>query len=131
LSSVDQNRVLRLLADQRELFARQGGVHPSWRYYRGRRLGPFYRLLYRQDGKQRAVYLGADLALAEEVRAALGELQSPLRERRERRRLLEGARRALRAQMTELDRELKKVGLYRKGNEVRGAGPLPTPRGQK
>ena len=42
----------------RRLLATQGTVTASWREYQGRRLGPFYRLAYREGNRQRSVYLG-------------------------------------------------------------------------
>jgi hypothetical protein len=120
--SVAQKReeVLKFLADHAALLARQGSVQESWRLYRGERLGPYFRLLYRRDRKQQNLYLGADRALAEEVRTALEGLQAPLRERRELARLRAQARAALRAQKRELDQELRRLGAHLKGFEVRG-----------
>jgi hypothetical protein len=83
-------------------------------------LGPFFRLLYREGSRQRAVYLGRDPALAEEVRAALRKMQEPLREKRRLHEQLREARKAFRSRKRELGRELGQVGLRLKGNEVRG-----------
>jgi hypothetical protein len=66
------------------------------------------------------VYLGRDPALAEEVRAALREMQRSLEEKRGLRRQVQAARKVFRDQQRELDRELARVGLYRKGSEIRG-----------
>jgi hypothetical protein len=119
---VDQKRraILRFLTEHPELFGRQGTVHPSWRAYRGRRLGPFFRLAFRQAGKQQSIYLGCDPAFAAEVRATLEQLQAPVQTERELRKLCATARQALAEQKRRLDHELTPLGLYRQGSEVRG-----------
>ena len=44
-------------------FAHQGAVVASWQTYRGRRLGPYYWLAFRDSGRQRSIYLGRSLAV--------------------------------------------------------------------
>lgn len=100
---------------------RQGALVASYRARGALRLGPYYKLTCRDDaGRQRAAYLGADSPLVAEVSRRLSELQAPLRTRR----IIDQARRAARrfqaAANTELDQQLKRVGLYRKGSEIRG-----------
>jgi len=107
----------------------QGSVHQSWRYYRGRRVGPYYRLLYRNRGSQEIIYLGKDDILAEQVSALLRVWQAPMRERHYLSLLRSRARAAFRAHQRALDRELWNQGLYRKGNEIRG-WRQPRPKGQ-
>lgn len=118
---VDQKsaEVHRLLASHAVVLSRQGSVHQSWRYYRGRRLGPFYRLIYRQGGRQWSVYLGRDEGLANEVRQALRKLQAPLQHRALDRQLAL-VKAMQKKQKQALDAELHRRGLYRKGNEIRG-----------
>src|SRR5438128_2286938 len=105
---------------QAAILSRQGSVHESWRLYKGEKLGPYFRLLYRHDGRPHCVYLGADGALAEAVRQALQELQAPRRERRALGRLRALARAALRKQKRALDGELRRRGACLKGWKVRG-----------
>jgi hypothetical protein len=99
----------------------------------GAGVGSDYKLVCRDaEGRQHAVYLGPAGPLVDETRQALDRLQAPLRERRR----IQAARQALRWELaksrTELDAELVKVGLYRKGSEIRGwagagaAGRAPT-----
>jgi len=120
--SVDQNshRALGLIASRPTLFARQGAVVATWRKYRGRRLGPYFRLAYREAGRQCSVYLGRASRVVEAVRARLAELQRPLK----RSRIYRQARAQIKASLgpvkRELDRRLRRVGLYMKGFEVRG-----------
>jgi hypothetical protein len=120
--SVDQKRaaVRRLLAELASTLRRQGSVQQSWRTYRGRRLGPFYRLAYREGGRQCSVYLGSDEELVNEVRQTLQVLQSPLRHDRQLERQLTLVKAALKDQKQALDGELRQQGLYRKGAEIRG-----------
>ena len=71
-------------------FSRQGVVVATWREYEGRRLGPYYRLAWREEGRQRSLYLGCSTWVVEKVRELLAGLQRELREGRVLRRL-EGA----------------------------------------
>jgi hypothetical protein len=122
-NSVDQRRLAvgTFLAAHAANIARQGTIVQSWRRRGRRRLGPYYRLACRDAaGRQRSVYLGPSGPMVDEARDALRRLQSPRRQRRE----IEGARRALWRELamsrSELDAELAKVGLKRKGSEIRG-----------
>ncbi|HUT90503.1 MAG TPA: hypothetical protein VMY37_13460 [Thermoguttaceae bacterium] len=119
---VDQkaDRALALIASRARLFARQGAVVATWRSYRGRRLGPYWRLAYREAGRQCSVYLGRAGRGVERVRQALAELQGRLRWRRTYRRLCRQVKASLRACQAEFDRQLRRLGLRRKGFEVRG-----------
>lgn len=120
--SVDQKstRVWRYLTDNAVELSRGGAVVASWRVYRGRRLGPYFRLTCRTDGKQRSCYLGTDTELADQVREELRRLQAPLVAERK----LNGHRRSLRRELGRLrrllDRELQACGLWLQGGEVRG-----------
>ena len=120
--SVDQNthRALGLIASRPEIFARRGSVVASWRTYRGRRLGPYFRLTYREAGRQCSVYLGRAGRVVETVRERLAELQGPLKRSRIYRQARAEIKAALGPVKRELDRRLRRVGLYMKGFEVRG-----------
>lgn len=122
-NSVDQRHAAahRFLAEHRDALARQGAVVPTWRRRGDRRVGPYYLLVCRvSNGGQRSLYLGRSGPLVVEVSAALSLLQLALREKRR----LATARRQLRSGLTKakraLDSELEKIGLTRKGMEVRG-----------
>ncbi len=122
-NSVDQRRLAleTFLAAHAASLARQGAIVPTWRRRGRRRLGPYYLLVCRDEaGRQRTVYLGPSGPIVDEARDALRRLQSPRRQRRE----IEGARRALGRELalsrSVLDAELAKVGLTRKGSEIRG-----------
>jgi hypothetical protein len=124
---VDQRRaaVRQLVAEHAALSGRQGSVQASWRWRRGKKLGPFFRLSYRRGETQASFYLGADEALAEEVRQLLAPLQAPLRQRLERERRLAQARALLRQHKQDFRQEISHLGLTLKGSEIRGWRSLP------
>jgi hypothetical protein len=121
-SFVDQklHAVWALLAAQPEIFSRQGTVRVSWRSHQGRQLGPYFRLVYRERDRQRALYLGSCAELAAQVRDALQVLQAPRRRQRAWQVLWKKGCAALRQHKQEWDAELRKLGLYLKGYEIRG-----------
>ena len=115
-----QRRILAWLAAHPDLFQRQGKVLESWRYHAGRQLGPYYRLMFRDQGKQRTLYLGDCSAFASEVRQALDRLQAAPHQERATACRRAAARAALRQSKQEWEAELHKQGLFLKGYEVRG-----------
>jgi hypothetical protein len=119
---VDQylHKVLDLLSARPALFAEQGTVHSSWRQSAGKRSGPYYRLSYRDGGKQRCVYLGCSASVVTQVQLALAQLQAPWRERRRGERLLAAAKTSYRHTKKLLAAELAKHELHLQGNEIRG-----------
>jgi hypothetical protein len=109
-----------LIAACPKRFARQGSVSVTWRRRMGKTFGPYYRLSYREKGRQRAVYLGREGPVVQRVRQMLDALHAPLRQRGVWKRFEHTARlhlRAIRAQVTTL---LRPLGLRLKGAEVRG-----------
>ncbi len=112
--------ISRWILAHRELLSKQGTVVVSWRNYDGRRLGPFYRLAYRDGERQCSVYLGKSVELADQVRALLEECQAAVREQRAWQRIGEQARMGLKRHKDLWSQELAKVGLYLRGSEVRG-----------
>lgn len=119
---VDQRRatVEAFLARHGEVLKRQGVVVATFRHRDGRRLGPYYRLVCRTEGRQISVYLGPPGPLVEDVRRRVAALQAPLVAARRRGHVRLALRRQAAVARRELDAELKPRGLYRKGNEVRG-----------
>ena len=120
--SVDQRRIAveRFFAVHHNLLAEQGAVVTTYRHRGGRRLGPYYKLACRSNGRQVAVYLGVDDDLIGRVRELLAQLQQTRAERVRLgtvRRILRQHSKAARQQ---LDAELRPLGLYRKGYEIRG-----------
>jgi hypothetical protein len=102
------------------LLAKQGRVVEAWRTYRDRKLGPYFRLAYREHGRQRSIYLGQSIELADRVRALLQECQARVRQQRAWQRLREQARTELKRNRAAWRHELARVGLRLQGSEVRG-----------
>ena len=127
---VDQQThpALALIARRAELFARQGSIAAAWRRRGSRTYGPYYRLCYREDGRQRSVYLGREGTLVAQVRQTLADLQRPLRQRRAVARLQRQVKTSLRAEKGRLNRHLCRLGLRLQGFEVRGWRTSPTRR---
>ncbi len=126
------HKATQLLQNHPDRFAGQGAVVATWRTYRGRRLGPYYRLAWRENGRQRSIYLGRQGPIVEEVRLLLHQAHTSRRIRREHRlriaRLQKELIRPIRQYIKEIFR-LFGNGLYIKGSEIRGirtAGPRLT-----
>jgi hypothetical protein len=130
---VDQRRVAveQFVAAHRQQLLHQGAIVPKWRQRGARKVGPYFLLVVRgADGRQHSVYLGQPGPLVDEVRQMLADLQAPNTERRQLALVRKQLRTALKQSKQQLDRELAKAGLYRKGHEIRGwsrAVPNRTP----
>jgi hypothetical protein len=111
---------LQLIAARGDLFARLGSVVATWRRRAGKTFGPYYSLIYREDGRQRSVYLGRMGAVVQEVRQALSTLQQSIRQLRLVDRLRRQARASLRIHKFRVHALLRPFGLRLKGFEVRG-----------
>jgi hypothetical protein len=113
-------RIHAFLHARRSLLSTQGVIVASWRSYQGRRLGPYHRLAYREQGRQRSLYLGCAIDLVRLVRRTLTEFQRTLCETQVFRRLRSAARKALRASKDRLRQHLAAVGIRLQGFEFRG-----------
>lgn len=111
---------LRLIAARPDLFTRQGNVAASYRRRGAKMFGPYYRLSYRQNGRQCSVYLSVAGPLVKRVRQALSALQLPLDQRRTLNRLRQSILVSLRVQKLRVNTLLHPFGLRLKGFEVRG-----------
>ncbi|MFH1924715.1 MAG: hypothetical protein ABIP48_33100 [Planctomycetota bacterium] len=124
--SVDQKAAARFerveaqVAAAPGVFAVGGTVVATWRTYRGRRLGPYFRLAYRKGRRQCSIYLGRSEELAGRVRDLLAKLQDLNRWRRTSRRMQREARKSLRRWLEYLGKQLAELGIQRKGFEFRG-----------
>lgn len=124
--TVDQKQLKRrevLLARTREAapaIAVAGSIVKSWRTYQGRLLGPFYRLAYRESGRQKSIYIGKDAELVSAARLLLDELQATERIRRTMERQRSAVRASPRVAKAAWAQELQKDGLRLKGFEIRG-----------
>ncbi len=92
----------------------------SYREYKGQRLGPYYRLAYREEGRQRSVYLGCDEGIVAGVKRLLAELHKPRERQKAMARLMKEAKARLRASLARLKEEVAAWGLTMRGLEVRG-----------
>ena len=115
------DRVEAQLSAHPALFATQGAVLATWRTYRGRRLGPYFRVSWRERGRQRSIYLGRSEELASRVRRLLDDRHRPRREKRRFERLKAQVRASLRRCKARLKEELAMIGIHLKGFEFRGA----------
>jgi hypothetical protein len=109
---------LALIDARPDLFARQGAVVATWQ--REGTPGPYYRLVYREAGRQRAVYLGRDGVGVDQVRRALAALREPRRRQRALRRMRRQVAAALRIHRAALQARLRPLGLRLHGAGIRG-----------
>jgi hypothetical protein len=115
-----EQRVMRWMMDRAALLSRQGYVAETWRFHRGRRLGPYYQLRYREQHCARSLYLGRDPALTEQVRERLRHMQATRRVMREAKKEWQRERATLRQLLAPARAELRRIGLWMKGFEIRG-----------
>ena len=115
-----QHKALQLLEANPRLFAQQGSVVATWRKYGEKKLGPYWRLVYREEGRQRTVYLGRFGTLVRLVRARLRHLQQYRDLRRFINRTVRQTKASLRTVKQDLAMRLRRWGLRLKGWEVRG-----------
>ncbi len=108
------------IAASREVLSRQGAVVASWRVRRGRRMGPYFRLAFREAGRQVSIYLGQCAELAEKVRLLVAELQAPARLDRVVRQATAAGKAALRACKARMKSVMASWGLYARGWNVFG-----------
>jgi hypothetical protein len=114
------DRVREAIRRREAIMARQGTVVATWRTRQGRKVGPYYRLAWRENGRQKSLYLGCSAELAQAVRQMLADLQRPLRVDRAFLAARKQGWAALRAHKIVLARELARYALYLHGWEVRG-----------
>jgi hypothetical protein len=99
----------------RELIACGGSVVASWKIHRGKRLGPYYRVAFRENRRQRARYIGSNEQLATMVRELIDELKSPRRTTQTIRRARAAVRQALRHSLAETESLVAPLGYRRRG----------------
>jgi hypothetical protein len=97
----------------------QGFVAVEYRDYRGARLGPYFKLRWRRDGKQRVTYLARDAEKAETVSIALAQLQKKKVLERQLARMFLEARRSLRKAKQEMAAAMASRGKYYHGYSSR------------
>lgn len=121
ISKIVDQRVRKFLEENEDRLARQGSIVSGYRQRDGRRWGPYFRLMCRlEDGRQTSVYLGANIALVDQVRDCLSELQAPIRDDRCLRKVRLQIRRELAIVHIGLSEQIVDFGLFLHGNDVRG-----------
>lgn len=108
------------MAARPELFVWQGSVVASHRRRRTQSYGPYYRLAYRDGGRQCSIYLGREGPLVEQVRQALGRLQQNRLQHQTLERMRRQVQASLRVQKLRVNTLLHPLGLHMKGFETRG-----------
>jgi hypothetical protein len=111
---------LRLIAARPDIFIRQGHIAATRRRRNGKTFGPYYRLAYRDAGRQCSVYLGRAGVLVDMVRQALAHLQGHRIALRRFNTMARQIRAAMRIEKLNLASLLRPFGLRMKGFEVRG-----------
>ncbi len=114
---VDQKRLLiaNYIAQRADVFKSQGSVLATYRTYKGKTTGPYYRLSHRASGVQRSLYLGQDPELAAEVQKRLDDLQAPRREQLALAHAAAVLAAGVARHLKELDGPLEAHGFYRAG----------------
>ncbi|MBN2579095.1 MAG: hypothetical protein JXB10_08900 [Pirellulales bacterium] len=102
------------------VLARQGAIVASWQTYRGRKLGPYYRLAYRAEGRQRSIYLGKSKTVLRQVRRLLKKIQEPIKTRRTLRRAHKAFQAVKKEQHARSRIALREAGLDLRGYDLRG-----------
>jgi hypothetical protein len=103
------------ILERKNLIAIDGTVAASWVNYRGKRLGPYYRVAFRENRTLRAIYIGRDEQLAKIAKDLLDELKRSRREGRWLRRMRAAARDALLRSLAEAETFVAPLGYHRRG----------------
>jgi hypothetical protein len=111
---------LKTISDLKSLIARQGVIVASWKTYRGRKLGPYYRLAYRANGRQRSIYLGKSPNLLPLVRRLLKNIQYTNKFRRTVLKNCKILEKEAQDHFALLRLQLRQVGLKIQGDTIRG-----------
>ncbi|MBN2581188.1 MAG: hypothetical protein JXB10_19560 [Pirellulales bacterium] len=104
----------------RQVLARQGAIVASWRTYNGRKLGPYYRLAYRAEGRQCSLYLGKSSRLVRQARRLLEKIQKTTKTQRMFRNAQRVFQKYMRRHQARFRIQLLQVGLQLRGYAVRG-----------
>ena len=110
---------LGLSRDEVECMEQQGFVAVEHRAYKGTRLGPYFRLRWRMNGRQRVKSLGLDAELAVAVVNAIAQLQKKKALTHFLKRMLLEARRGLKLAKKDLQATMAATGRYYHGFTAR------------
>jgi hypothetical protein len=101
--------------EHRELIKQDGCIGATWKTYRGKRLGPYYRVEFRENSAIKTIYIGRNEELTKMASALIEKLKQPCREDRLLRRARAAARAALRHSLADAETYLAPLGYYRRG----------------
>jgi hypothetical protein len=118
-----EKRLKQILDTHPSIFKTQGAIVSGWRYRDGKTFGPYYRLVWREDGQQKSFHLGGEGDLVEFARQYLRVLRAPRRREQAIERTMCRLRAARREALGRVDKELSMIGLRRKGSEIRRLHP--------
>jgi len=116
----NSNPALALVNTYPRKFAHGGAIITTWRNYKGRKLGPYYRLRFRAQGRIREVYLGREGPRVQAVRDRLAELHAALARRRMYDKMVKTARARPHVDLAALQQQLEAAGLRSQACQVRG-----------
>lgn len=114
------------MAARPDLFRSQGSIVAGWRMSAGKRLGPYYSLRYREEGRQCSHYLGGSILLVDAVRRLLADQQRRRRQRLSLTKLRTAIKASLRRHKQSWRLQLERAGLTLKGFEIRNWRSLGT-----
>ena len=97
----------------------QGFLTAEYRNYGGARLGPYFKLRWRSNGRQRVKYLGRDVNRAEAVSDAINSLREGKRRQDRLTALVADARKSLRRAKQAMNAAMANQGRYFHGFAVR------------
>ncbi|MBN2578638.1 MAG: DUF1678 domain-containing protein [Pirellulales bacterium] len=104
----------------KSVLARQGSIVATYRTYNGRKLGPYYRLAYRTEGRQRSLYLGKSKKIVRQVRRLLEKIQKSRNIRRSLHHGYKNLEETMKKHWAQIQVGLLKVGLQFRGFDIRG-----------
>lgn len=119
LEGLELLRSTGLSPSELEHLARQGFVSTEHTVRNGRRIARQFKLRWREEGRQKVLYLGRNPELAKQVAAAVAFLQQPRRLARKTSTLLRSASRQLRHSKQHLASAVADLRLYFHGSRLR------------
>ena len=100
----------------------QGFLTAEYRNYGDARLGPYFKLRWRSNGRQRVKYLGRDVKRAEAISDAIGRLREGKRRQEQFAALVVDARKSLRRAKQAMTTAMGNLGRYFHGFTGRKRG---------
>ncbi len=123
-------RIQSQILARQDIISHYGHLESYWKTYRGKRLGPYYKVVFWDAGRRKSIYFGRNEDLAKWVRELLARLQHEHRQRTYLRQLRNKIRRALRHEKAKLGEMLAPRGFRMKGYafhlcRAKASNPVP------